>query len=289
MVCRALGDAVRGHQIADLIAPLKTRESAQEAENTKWKRFFNAVAAAQNRQGDGRPLIRLVAEVMQPVRFESPADFELHRTAVSERLLLSGYRVREDGKVAWAIAAATLSEAQQRADELHSELLRRDVQQDVLHFCRVELLQHNYFHAVLEASKSVADKLRERSGEQGDGAPLVDKTCSLSSGPIIAFQHAGDRMAAVRTDGARHSPEGPVRDVPQPDRARTEGPVGYVTRRRAGRADTGVNAASPAGRSGRTTRPVARPLRATLRSDVARRRRRASSTARVRALATGPP
>ncbi len=44
----------------------------------------NAVAAAQNRQRDGRPLLRLVGEVMQPVRFESPQEFEAHRVAVSE-------------------------------------------------------------------------------------------------------------------------------------------------------------------------------------------------------------
>lgn len=187
MVCRALGEAVRGHQIVNLIAPLKTPEPADEASGTKWKRLFNAVVAAQNRQRDGRPLLRLVAEVMQPVRFDSPLEFEDHRVAVSERLLLSGYRVREDGKVARILAATTLSEAQQRADELRSELERRDVHPDVLHFCRAELLQHNYFHAVLEASKSVAEKLRDRSGERSDGAGLVDKCCSLSSGPIIAF------------------------------------------------------------------------------------------------------
>jgi len=33
----------------------------------------------------------------------------------------------------------------------------------------------------------VAEKLRELSGLQGDGAPLVDAACSLSSGPIVAF------------------------------------------------------------------------------------------------------
>lgn len=83
--------------------------------------------------------------------------------------------------------AATLSEAQQRADALRAELGRRDVHPDVLHFCRAELVQQNYFHAVLEASKSVAEKLRVRSGLQGDGAPLVDAACSLSSGPIVLF------------------------------------------------------------------------------------------------------
>jgi uncharacterized protein (TIGR02391 family) len=121
------------------------------------------------------------------VRFESPEEFDAHRVAVSERLLLSGYRVREDGKVARVPRAATLSEAQQRADALRAELGRRDVHPDVLHFCRAELVQQNYFHAVLEASKSVAEKLRDLSGLHGDGAPLVDGACSLSAGPIVAF------------------------------------------------------------------------------------------------------
>ena len=58
---------------------------------------------------------------------------------------------------------------------------------DVLAFCRAELLQHNYFHAVLEAAKSVADKLRTLAGVTGDGSPLVDATCALSCGPKIAF------------------------------------------------------------------------------------------------------
>ena len=74
-----------------------------------------------------------------------------------------------------------------RADDLRAELSRRNVHPDVLAFCRAELLQQNYFHAVLEASKSVADKLRRRANLTGDGSPLVDAACSLSSGPVIRF------------------------------------------------------------------------------------------------------
>jgi len=33
----------------------------------------------------------------------------------------------------------------------------------------------------------VADKLRALTGLSGDGAPLVDAACSLSSGPRVAF------------------------------------------------------------------------------------------------------
>ena len=45
-----------------------------------------------------------------------------------------------------------------------------------MRFCRAELVADNYFHAVLEATKSIADKLREKSGLSEDGAKLVDAT-----------------------------------------------------------------------------------------------------------------
>ncbi len=186
-VCRILGEAVIGSQIPNLIAPLKAPEPPGEEHNTKWKRLFNAVVVAQNRQQDGRPLLKLVGDVMQPVRFASSPEFEAYRAALNERLLLLGFQVRDDGKVARVEAAPTLAEAERRADALRAELARRDVHPDVLHFCRAELLQRNYFHAVLEACKSVAQKLRDLSGEDGDGAALVDAACSINAGPIIAF------------------------------------------------------------------------------------------------------
>jgi uncharacterized protein (TIGR02391 family) len=186
-ICRILGDAVTGSQIPNLIWPLKAPESPLDQQNTKWKRLFNAVATAQNRQQDGRPLLRLISEVMRPVRFSTPTEFEEHRRLLNERLLLSGFKVTEDGILHRAQAAATLSEAQRCADDIRAELSRRSVHPDVLAFCRAELVQQNYFHAVLEAAKSVADNLRTLTGVSGDGSPLVDATCSLSSGPRVVF------------------------------------------------------------------------------------------------------
>src|SRR5437588_11675359 len=101
---------------------------------------------------------------------------------------MSGFAVRANVKVGRAVAATTVGEAQQRADELRAEWGRRDVHCDVIGFCRPELLERNYFHAVLEACKSVAEKLRNLSGLSGDGAQLVDAACSLSGdGPKVAF------------------------------------------------------------------------------------------------------
>lgn len=187
-ICRELADSVTGAQIANLLAPLKVREPPEELSNTKWKRLFNAVATAQNKQGDGRPMVRLITEIMQPVRFTSASEHETHRAAVNSRLMLYGLLVRDDGKVGRTAKARTISEAQERADLLGTELARRDVHPDVLAFCKEELLQENYFHAVLEATKSVADKIRAKTGLTGDGATLVDRAFGLGDGqPLLAF------------------------------------------------------------------------------------------------------
>ncbi len=60
---------------------------------------------------------------------------------------------------------------------------------DVLRFCRTELLQDNYFHAVFEATKSVADKIRQLSRLGSDGAALVDEAFEIptSGHPRVAF------------------------------------------------------------------------------------------------------
>ena len=45
----------------------------------------------------------------------------------------------------------------------------------MLSYCRAELLNGNCFHAVLEASKGVAERLRQLSGSGKDGADLIDE------------------------------------------------------------------------------------------------------------------
>ena len=57
---------------------------------------------------------------------------------------------------------------------------------EVLKYCRTELLQDNYFHAVFEASKGLAQRIRDLSGIQSDGAALVDRVFSIER-PILAI------------------------------------------------------------------------------------------------------
>src|SRR5205823_2699985 len=115
-------------------------------------------------------------------------------------LAFAGLNLGEDGKLKPVTQARTLNEAQERASRLKSELLRRKVHHDVLQFCRAELLQENYFHAVFEATKSVAQKIRDKTGLTGDGADIVDKAFGLNS-PVLAIN-------TLRTDTEQSEQKG---------------------------------------------------------------------------------
>jgi uncharacterized protein (TIGR02391 family) len=56
----------------------------------------------------------------------------------------------------------------------------------VLKYSRAELLQDNYFHAVLEAIKGIADRIQTMSGVAGDGADLVTQALSTKA-PVLAL------------------------------------------------------------------------------------------------------
>ena len=58
--------------------------------------------------------------------------------------------------------------------------------QEVLKYCRAELVEENYFHAVLEATKGVAERIREMSGFVSDGAELVNVAFSVRN-PVLAL------------------------------------------------------------------------------------------------------
>ena len=135
-------------------------------------------------------MLHFVQEAMAPVRYREETEiFDSRRHEVNVALAFAGWQLGEDGKLRTADKAATLTEAQVRGGRLRMELQRRAVHHDVLRFCHAEFLQRNYFHAVLEATKSVAEEIRQRTGLQGDGGALVDAAFGKgpSDHPMLAF------------------------------------------------------------------------------------------------------
>jgi len=157
---------------------------------TKRIRLYEALKARQKRDSCGNLVVAFLYRAMDPVRYTNARSaFDGRRDELNKVLAFCGYALGEDGKMRAQAAVSTLNEAEARAGRMRAALQRREVHPDVLAFCRAELLENNCFHAVLEAAKSVAEKIRSKGGLAGDGAELVDLSFGLGKigVPVLAF------------------------------------------------------------------------------------------------------
>jgi uncharacterized protein (TIGR02391 family) len=186
--CRVLADTSRGltgSEIGYLLRDCKLTDVSPVM--TKWKRLFNALVEAQNKYQVGNHLIMFINRALDPVKYARDKDtFEWRRNELNVVLSFSGFCVREDGKVIHTNKETTLKGALARAGALKSKLDDRNAHPEIFKYCKAELLEENYFHAVLEAIKGVANRIRELSGLTSDGADLVNKAFSVKA-PILAI------------------------------------------------------------------------------------------------------
>jgi uncharacterized protein (TIGR02391 family) len=176
-IAAALADTsegLTGSEIGHLLSSLKMADPNPDM--TKWKRLHNAFVERQNKSQNRRAILEFIRQAMKPERYvRQPARFEPLRANLNRALAFSGLAVDASGAMNSASQAQTLTDAARRAQELRADLTTRGVHPDILRFCRAELVTDNYFHAVLEATKSIADKLRTKTGLTDDSVTLVGK------------------------------------------------------------------------------------------------------------------
>lgn len=167
-------DGLTGSEIGHLLRSAHIADTDPAV--TKRHRLYNALAHNQNNRQDRSHILAFIRKALKPENYvRQPERYEVLRTRANTALSFAGLVIDQTGKLTEVEAARTLTEAQRRAQELRADLLSRGVHPDVLRFCREELLADDYFHAVLEAMKSVAEKLRTLTGLTDDGATLVDR------------------------------------------------------------------------------------------------------------------
>lgn len=141
----------------------------------------------QRQHGCANHVLDFIQSYLTPARFVRRTDeFEENRRHLNTILAFSGLEYGQDGKFRRHDAARTLDEAKARVRTIRAKFQGRRIHPEVFKYCRSELMQDNYFHAVFEASKGLAQRIRDMSGIQADGAALVERAFSVEQ-PILAF------------------------------------------------------------------------------------------------------
>ncbi|QIO09594.1 TIGR02391 family protein [Acinetobacter lanii] len=182
-ICKILGETnngLSGTEITKYLVECNIKDL--QLNSTKWKRLYDALYSKQTEDRCSNNVLNFIRYVIRPSRHIHRKEwFENIRNELNYVLSFEGLSLTESGELKQADKVQTFDEAEARAQNLRKALLDRKIHPDVLALCKAELLVDNYFHAVFEATKSIAEKIRLKTKLTSDGAELVDQAFSYKA------------------------------------------------------------------------------------------------------------
>lgn len=191
-ICKILGDTnngISGTEISKYLAETSIKDP--QLNSTKWKRLYDALSTKQSEDRCSNNILAFIKYVLRPSRHIHRKEwFKNIRTELNYVLSFEGFELTESGDIRETDKVKTFSEAEERAQNLRKTLLDRKIHSDILTFCKAELLVDNYFHAIFEATKSIAEKIRIKTNLTADGSELVDQAFSYKGKiPYLALNN----------------------------------------------------------------------------------------------------
>lgn len=158
-------------------------------DGNKPDRIYNALYSRQKQDCCWNNVLGFILKIINPKRYNDEADFEKDREAINEKLSYEGIEINKQGEPQPVTKAKTISEAKERSKKIKQKIHGIAIHRDIIPFCEEEWLKENYFHAILEITKSVAERIRQISGCKSDGADLIAECFGLGKDkkPMLAF------------------------------------------------------------------------------------------------------
>ncbi|MYC07537.1 MAG: TIGR02391 family protein [Chloroflexi bacterium] len=171
--------------------------------SSKKERLLYAVEVMYKQNG-GQGVLHLVRTLYDLVLYAgNPDKFAEFCDDINRILRFSGYEYRDDGHFYRVVETRTLSEAERRVTAVTNKFSSRRVHPEVQKYCKSEYMQENYFHAVFEAAKGLAERIREKTGLKIDGVNLAKQSFERPKNglPRLVINSLGSQTEQNEHDG----------------------------------------------------------------------------------------
>ncbi len=149
--------------------------------------LYNCFANELNSSKSSYKIIVFIETVMNPINYtklEKRDKYEFIFEELNKILLLVGYEVNREGKIIEKEKSTTLDEVDRRTNNLKKKLYDRNIHFEVKKYCEKDYLRKDYFDTIFEATKGLAERVRQISGLNTDGNELF-QTAFSSKDPYI--------------------------------------------------------------------------------------------------------
>ena len=209
-VCNVLGETNRGYTKTELTHILQRSgiEILSDGKQTNGYTYYlglnkrdwlyNCLVNDINKSKSLNRVYLFLEKSLNPVAFVDERDREKYTflfEGVNKVLLLAGIEITKEGKLIEVTQAKTLDEVDKRVNSLQKKLYDRSIHNEVKKYCIEDYLRKDYYDAVFEAAKGLADRVRKITGLTSDGGTLF-QTAFSKNDPYLFFN-------ALQTDSEK--------------------------------------------------------------------------------------
>lgn len=151
--------------------------------------LYNCLVSERNNSHSFIRIYGFLEKALNPVAFtdeKSRDKYNYLLEGVNKALLLAGLEITKEGKLIEVVQAKTLDEVDRRVDSLRRQLYNRAIHGEVKKYCIKDYLRKDYYDAVFEAAKGLAERVRQMSGLTTDGGTLF-QTAFSKNDPYLFF------------------------------------------------------------------------------------------------------
>jgi len=151
--------------------------------------LYNCLANEINKKRSLNGVYNFLEKALNPVAFtneRSRNKYDYLLEGTNRALLLAGLEITKEGKLTEVVQAKTLDEVDRRVNSLQRQLYNRAIHNEVQKYCIKDYLQKDYYDAVFEAAKGLAERVREITGLTTDGGTLF-QTAFSKNDPYLFF------------------------------------------------------------------------------------------------------
>ncbi len=151
--------------------------------------LYNCLASEINKSHSLERVYCFLEKALNPVAFteeKSRDKYNYLLEGTNKVLLLAGLEITKEGKIVEVTQAKTLDEVDRRVNSLQQKLYNRKIHSEVQKYCIKDYLQNDYYDAVFEAAKGLAERVRQITGLTTDGGTLF-QTAFSKNNPYLFF------------------------------------------------------------------------------------------------------
>lgn len=151
--------------------------------------LYNCLASEINKSRSLSRVYFFLEKALNPVAFTEKRSRDKYNyllEGTNKVLLLAGLEVTKEGKLIEVTQARTLDEVDRRVNSLQRQLYNRSIHSEVQKYCIKDYLQKDYYDAVFEVAKGLAQRVREITGLTTDGGTLFQIAFSKND-PYLFF------------------------------------------------------------------------------------------------------